>query len=139
MNLSAAKLFLGFFVLFAFVGIGVFGLLQFNHADHSAEAPMANCPYTGSGYSICQNTLNHINNWQQFSNTIIPSLFAFLLLVSGTLLYFIIGRSIFLFNSDFLRWKHYFNNKKPYTPRETIIEWLSLFENSPSFARARHS
>src|SRR3989344_5703766 len=139
MSLHRLKSLAGVFVLLAFISMGVFGLLQFNHADHSVGAPMANCPYTGSGYSICQNTLNHINNWRQFSNTIIPSLFAFLLLVSGILLYFVIGRSILLLNPDFLRWKHYLNDKKPYTPRETIIEWLSLFENSPSFARARHS
>ena len=133
MNLSAAKLFLGFFILFAFVGIGVFGLLQFNHADHSAEAPMANCPYTGSGYSICQNTLNHINNWRQFSNVTFSAFSIFSFLILGIVLYFF-GRNFLNQKQYFYSWKYYLYNKKLYTSPNRIIKWLSLLENSPSFS-----
>ena len=138
MILPAAKLFLGFFILFALVGIGVFGLLQFNHAVHSAEAPIANCPYTGSGYSICQNTLNHINNWRQFFNVIFFAFSIFSFLILGIILYFL-GRNFLHRREYFYSWKYYLYHQKLYNSPDRIIKWLSLFENIPSFARARQS
>src|SRR3989344_6074823 len=120
---SNTKLLIGFFALIAFISIGVFGLFQFNHAIHPVETPMSNCPYTANGYSICQSTLNHINNWQQFSNITITSLFVFLLLISGFILYFIGKLRLPHFRPALSRWKHYLNNKKTYIPGEEFIKW----------------
>ena len=132
MNLHRIKLFIGVFILLAFISIGVFGLLQFSHTNHPTEAPMINCPYATRGYSICENTLNHVKNWQQFSNVTLPSLVVFLSL-SFVILY--IFNQNFLFQEKyFFRWKYYLENKKLLTYPDKIIKWLSLFENSPSLA-----
>lgn len=124
------KLFLGIFILLAYIGIGVFGLFKFSHMS---EMPMVNCPYTGNGFSICENTLDHINRWQQFSNATFPSLLIFSLLILGVILY-LLGKQNFLNqNQYFYKWKYYLYNKKLYTYDNKIIKWLSLLENSPSF------
>ena len=129
MSLHRVKLFAGIFVLLAYISIGVFGLFKL---DHATEMPMANCHYAQNSFSVCQNSLSHINNWQQFSNTIFPSLFIFLLLTLALILYFY-GKQNFLNQKlYFYKWKYYLNNKKLYTYRNKIIKWLSLFENSPS-------
>ena len=134
MSFRNIKLFLGFFVLITFLSIGVFGLLQFNHIDHSVETPMINCPYSENGYSICENTLDHIAKWQQFLNVIFPSLLIFSLLILGIVLYFF-GKQNFLNQKQyFYKWKYYLDDTKSYTYQERIIKWLSLFENSPSFS-----
>ena len=78
---------IGAFVLMAFIGVGVFGLFPLGHAAHGAEAPMVDCPYTEGGSSLCENTLDHIAGWQQFSNITYPSLF--ILLVLAAVLYFV--------------------------------------------------
>ena len=135
MNLRKAKLFLGLFILFVYMGIGVFGLFKFSHTE---EMPMADCPYTQNGYSICYNNLDHINNWQQFSNITIPSLFFFLILILGVIPHSFIKRNFLNPNRHFYRWKYYLY-KKLYTYKEKIIKWLSLFENSPSISYVRHS
>ena len=134
---SNTKLLLGFFALIAFISIGVFGLFQFNHAIHPVETPMSNCPYTANGYSICQSTLNHINNWQQFSNIISPSLFIFFILLFAIL--YIFDQKFLNQKKHFYRWKYYLDNKKLYSYSDTITKWLSLFENSPSLSYLRHS
>lgn len=124
------KLFLGIFILLAYIGIGVFGLLKFNHIT---EMPMVNCPYTQNGSSICENSLNHINDWQQFSNITTSTLFIFSILILGIILYFL-GKQNFLNQKQyFYKWKYYLYNKKLYTYDNKIIKWLSLLENSPSF------
>ncbi len=130
MKLYNIKL-LGLFLLLAYVSIGVFGLFKFNHMS---EKPMVNCPYTQNSFSLCQNSLAHINNWKQYSNTIFPSLFVFLFLTLGTVLYFFDKRKFFNQTLRFFyRWKYYLDNKKLYTFPTGITKWLSLFENSPSF------
>lgn len=136
MNLHNKKLFLGFFILFAYVGIGVFGLLKFSH---TSEIPMPNCPYTQNGYALCSNSFEHINNWQQFSNVTFTQLLVFSLLVLGVILYFYNKHDFLRRNQYFFRWKYYLYNKKLYTFRNRIIKWLSLFENSPSLSYVRHS
>ena len=99
-----------------------------------AEAPMINCPYAENGYSICENTLQHVDKWRQFSNVIFPSLFIFSFLILGIILYFF-GKQNFLNQKrHFYKWKYYLYDKKLYTYQERIIKWLSLFENSPSFS-----
>ena len=131
MKLYNAKLFFGFFVLLTYISIGVFGLFELSHAT---EMPMANCPYAQNSFSVCENSLDHINNLQQFSNITFPSLFTFLLLTFGLVLYFY-GKQNFLNQKQyFYKWKYYLDNKKLYSYSNRIIKWLSLFENSPSLS-----
>ena len=137
MSFGKNNFIIGAFVLMAFIGVGVFGLLSFGHADNGAEAPMADCPYTESGSAICENTLDHIAGWQQFSNIIYPSLFV--LLVLAGILYFIGKQNFSNQGQRFFRRKSYLHNKKLHSYQEDIIKWLALFENSPSFSYVRHS
>lgn len=124
------KLFIGVFVLLAYVGIGVFGLFEFNHTP---ESSMANCPYSENSFSVCGNSLDHIINWQQFSNIIFPSLFTLLFLILGMVLYFFSKQKSLNQKEYFYKWKYYLNDKKYQIHSNKIIRWLSLFENSPSF------
>lgn len=123
------KLFIGVLILLAYIAIGVFGLFKFNH---TLEAPMVNCPYAENGFSVCDNSLSHINNWRQFSNTIFPTLFIFSLLVFGIILYFLNKQNFLNRKQYFYAWKYSLYNKKLDTYPNRIIKWLSLFENSPS-------
>ena len=136
MSLRKNNFIIGVSVLLAFVGVGVFGLLPFGHAN-GMETPMVDCPYTESGSAICENTLDHIAGWQQFSNIIYPALFV--LLVLAGILYFIGKQNFSNQRQRFFRWKSYLHNKKLYSYQEDIIKWLALFENSPSFSYVRHS
>jgi len=131
MNLSNLKLFFWLFIVFAYISIGVLGLFEFNHMS---EAPMANCPYADNGSSLCENSLDHINNWKQFSNATFPSLLLLsFLTILGLVLYFF-GQKNFLNQKQyFYKWKYYLYNKKLFVYPNKIIRWLSLFENSPSF------
>ncbi|OGI57481.1 hypothetical protein A3B85_00585 [Candidatus Nomurabacteria bacterium RIFCSPHIGHO2_02_FULL_37_13] len=129
MNLQKIKSFIGIFILLVYISIGVFGLLQFNHMN---ETPMVNCPYTQNGYSICENSFGHINNWHQFSNAIFPSLFIFSFFILGIILYFLNKQNFLNQKQYFYNWKYYLYNKKLYKYPDRIIKWLSLFENSPS-------
>jgi len=131
MRLSNIKLFLGIFILFAFISIGVFGLIQFSHANN--HTPIVNCLYANGGYSICSNILNHIKNWQQFSNVIFSSLFVFSFLVLGLVLY-ILSKQNFLNQKQYLYNRKHLYKEKLNTSKSRIIKWLSLFENSPSFS-----
>jgi hypothetical protein len=130
MKLYNPKLLIGIFILLAYISIGVFGLLQFNHMT---EAPMENCPYTQNGHAICKDKLDHISSWQQFSNFIFPTLLVLLLLVSGIGLY-LFGKKNLLNQKPYLfyKWKDYLDNKKSYLYLEKINRWLSLLVNSPS-------
>ena len=139
MSLHKLKSLAGVFVLLAFISMGVFGLLQFNHADHLVGTPMINCPYAENSYSICENTLDHINKWQQFSTAIFPSLFVFLVLILGVVLYFFGKQNFFNQKQHFYKWKYYLDNKNFYSYSQEINKWLSLFENSPSLSYVRHS
>ena len=128
MVLQNIKLLIGISILSAYIGLGIFGLSEFSHMS---ETSMTGCPYAENSFSICDNILDHINNWQQFSNAIFWSPYA-LLLISGIILYFY--SQIFFNQKRYLyRWKYYLHSKKIYTYRQKILEWLSLFENSPSF------
>ncbi len=131
MKLHNLKLFLGFFVLLAYLGMGVFGLFELSH---TSEMPMTNCPYTQNSFSVCENSLDHISKWQQFSNTTFSSLFIFLLFILGIVLYFFGRQNFFNQKRYFFRWRYYLNNKKLYSCSSKIIKWLSLFENSPSLS-----
>jgi len=125
------KLFIGIFIFLAYISIGVFGLFKFNHVS---EMPMANCPYAENGFSVCDNSINHINDWRRFSDAIPSSLFTFSFLILGIILYFF-GKQNFLNQKRyFYKWKYYLDNKKLYNYPNRIIKWLSLFENSPSFS-----
>ncbi|MEK7565102.1 MAG: hypothetical protein AAB501_02600 [Patescibacteria group bacterium] len=118
-------------LLLAYISIGVFGLFEFNHTP---ETPMVNCPYAENSFSVCENSLSHINNWRQFSNITLPLLFVFSILILGMVLYFL-GKQKFLNQKQyFYKWKFYLDNRKRYTYPDRIIKWLSLFENSPSFS-----
>ncbi len=136
MSLNKAKLFLGVLILLAYVGMGVLGLLTFSH---TSEMPMPNCPYAQGGFSLCENSFVHINNWRQFSNTVRPSILVLLLLVLGVILHFYNKQKFLKQNQYLYRWKYYLYNKKLYTFPNRIIKWLSLFENSPSLSYVRHS
>ncbi len=130
MSARQTQLFLGFFILVAFISIGVFGLFQFSH---STEAPMDNCPYTQNNSSLCANSLNHINDWQQFSSTPTSSFFIFSLLILGIILYFFAKEHFLNQKQYFYRWRYFLDNKKFYASQNRIIRWLSLLENSPAF------
>ena len=136
MNLRNKRFIVGVLILIAFVGIGVFGLMPFTHASHAAEAPMVNCPYERGGFSLCDNSLIHIDNWKQFSNFILPSLL--ILLLAFALIWHFVSD---FFNQEkyFYRNKYYLDNKTLYSYQKIITKWLSLFENSPSFLMVRHS
>ncbi len=126
-----AKLFLNLFILLAYISIGAFGLIQFSHM---ASAPMMDCPYAQNSYAICENNLDHINTWRQFSNVTFPSLFILSFLILGIILYFF-GKQNFLKQKQYLyKWKYYLYNKNLYTYQNKLIKWLSLLENSPSFS-----
>lgn len=132
MTLRNAKLFLGFFIFAAYISIGVFGLSRFSH---TYEMPMVNCPYAENGLSVCDDSFDHINNWQRFSSVIFPSLFIFSLLILGIVLHFFTDRDFLNQKHYFYKWKYHLYNKKLYTCPNRIIKWLSLFENSPSLLR----
>ena len=131
------KIFLACFILLVYINISVFGLLSFYHVEHSVETPMVNCPYAENGFSICESSLGHINNWQQFSNIISPSLFIFFILLFAIL--YIFDQKFLNQKKHLYRWKYYLDNKKLYSYSDTITKWLSLFENSPSLSYLRHS
>ncbi len=136
MGLYSIKFFFGIFVALAYMGIGIFGLFRLNH---NTEMPMPNCPYSQNSYSLCENSLDHINNWRQFSNATFPSLLflSFLLLI--VVLYFYNKQNFLKQKQYFYRWKYYLYSKKLDIYPNKIISWLSLFENSPSFSYVRHS
>src|SRR3989344_8989194 len=110
MKLNSTKLIISAFILFAYISIGIFGLFQFNHMT---EKPMIDCPYTQNGSSICENSLNHINEWRQFSNVVFPPLFILLYLVLGVILYFFINQDFLNKKLYFYTWKYYLYNKTP--------------------------
>lgn len=128
-----SELFLGVFILLSYISIGTFGLFEFNHMFKTS---MVDCPYAQNSYSLCENSLDHINNWRQFSNTILPSFLVFLILIItlGIILYFF-DHTFFDREKHFYKWKYYLHNKQIYTYQQEILRWLSLFENSPSFLR----
>ena len=130
------KLFIGIAILFAYISIGLFGLFQFSHLT---ETPMENCPYIQNSYSICENTLDHIAKWQQFSSVIFSSMFISLFLILGIILYFLNQQNFLRQQHYFYKWKYFLYDKKLHTYSNRIIKWLSLFENSPSFLYLRHS
>ena len=135
MNLKHTRLFIDF-ILLAYLSIGVFGLFQLNH---TTEMPMPNCPYAQGGFSLCENSFAHINNWRQFSNAIFPTLIFSSLLILGIILYFYNKQKLLKQTKYFYRWKYYLHNKKLHTFPNRIIKWLSLFINSPSLSYIRHS
>ena len=130
MDFPKTKFLISVFLLFAYLSMGVFGLLKFNHIS---ETPMTNCPYAENGFSVCENSFNHINDWRQFSSATFPSLSILLFLILGIVLYFF-GRNLLSQKQYFYSWKYYLYNTKLYISPDRIIKWLSLLENSPSFS-----
>ena len=126
-------------LVISFVGIAVFGLFPFSHHNYISQGPMINCPHSENGSAVCSNTFYHINNWQHFLNVVVPSLFIFLFLAFGIVLFFFNKQNLLNQKRYFHKWKYYLDNKKLFTYREKIIKWLSLFENSPSLSYVRHS
>ena len=114
--------------MLAYISIGIFGLFRFSHMS---ETPMVNCPYSQNSFSVCEDSLDHINKWLQFSNVIPSSLFVFLFL--GLILYFFNKQNFLNQRQYFCKWKYYLDNKKLLACPNRIIKWLSLLENSPSF------
>lgn len=128
MAFSNTKSIIGIFVLFTFLYAGVLGLVSFSHG---AGMPMANCPYTTNGYSICDSNLNHVDNWQKFLSVTLSALVVLLLAVA----FFCLVGSHNVLNTPFRFSK--LENEKLYSPRNKIIKWLSLLENSPSLISVR--
>ncbi len=129
MQLNQRKFFLGLIVLIAYVGIGALGVVAFGH---TSEAPMPNCPYAPGEFALCSDTLEHVSNWQAFSNIILPLIFISLVLVG--FLYLLIP-NILNPESFFYRLQDSNTQKSFYVG--VILKWLSLFENSPSLAYSR--
>jgi len=127
------KLFIGITITLAYIGIGVFGLFEFSHAK---EMPMVNCPYAENSFAVCNNSLDHINNWQQFSNVVVPSLFIFSILLLGFALYFfartVLQKELLILNRFRSRFRLADIILK--TSQQSITRWLSLLENSPSIS-----
>ena len=136
MILRNTKLLIGVAILSAYIGIGVLGLFEFSHM---AETPMPNCPYTNNNFSLCENVLDHITKWQQFSSTIFPFLSIFLILILGIILYFIDKQNFFNPKLYFYRWKYYLDRQILNFYRTKFIKWLSLFENSPALSYIGYS
>lgn len=118
-----AMKYLGAILLVGFIGMAIFGLLQFGHAD---DAPMVNCPYAEGGFALCDNSLGHINNWQQFLNVIFPTILVLALAVA-----------VIYFTPDFNPPKYFYRYKFDFRPKfaysQNITKWLALHENSPTF------
>ncbi|PIP69012.1 hypothetical protein COW91_01705 [Candidatus Nomurabacteria bacterium CG22_combo_CG10-13_8_21_14_all_32_8] len=131
MILQNKKFLISIFILLAYIGVGIFGLFEFNHMF---ETSIVNCPYTQNGSSICENILDHINDWHQFSNITFSTFFIFSFLILGIILYFFNEQNSSNQKRYFYRWKYPLDNKKLYTFQQGIINWLSLLENSPSFS-----
>ena len=132
MSLRNKNLFLGILVLLAVSSMGIFGLFSFGHSNHAVETPMVNCPYAENSFSICRSSLEHINNWKQFSNVILPVLLVFSILLS--VVSDIFDQKFLNQEKHFYRWRYDLDNKKLHTYREKITRWLALFENSPSLS-----
>lgn len=129
------KIFLGSFLLLAYISMGIFGLL---HVSHMGGMPMTNCPYTENNLTLCDNGLRHINNWRQFSNVPLSvNILTLSLLLTGVFLYVL--SQLYLLNQkrQLYKWKHFSQDKNLYTPKNRIISWLSLFEHSPSLPLGR--
>ena len=119
MILRKIKLSFGFFVLFAYVSMGVLGLFKFNH---TMETFMPDCPYAQSGYALCTNHLDHINAWQQFSNVIMSPLALFSLLALGVVLYFLNKQHLLKHKKYFYRWEYYLkDNDKLFSFKEKKV------------------
>jgi len=129
MILRKIKLSFGFFVLFAYVSMGVLGLFKFNH---TMETFMPDCPYAQSGYALCTNHLDHINAWQQFSNVIPSSVFFLSLLALTAFLYFFNKQDLINLKPYFYKWKCYLDIKQSRIYLQKISKWLALLVNSPS-------
>ena len=129
MILRNTKLLMGILILLAYMGIGIFGLFKFNHMS---ETPMVNCPYTQNSYSVCENSIDHVNNWRQFSNAVFSSLLIFSTLILGVILYLLNQRNFLNQEQYFYKWKYYIYSKKLHVSKNKIVRWLSLLENSPS-------
>jgi len=130
MNLQSVKLFSGILILLLYISIGVFGLFQFGH---TTNIPMENCPFTEGNFSACNNTTEHINNWQQFSNVVVPAFFVFTFFIFNIALYFLYTQKISHYILSLL-YKYKYSLKKKFlqTSLQKIARYLSLFENSPS-------
>lgn len=131
MILHSKKLFIGLFILIAYMSIGIFGLFRM---DHLASVPMVDCPYAQNGSSMCRDSFDHINNWRQFSNLILTSLFIFSFILLGVIWHFFNQRDFLNQKQYFYKWRHRFNNKNLHAYWQAITSWLSLFENSPSLS-----
>lgn len=124
---SPKTILLGVVIFLAYLSVSIFGLIQFSHLS---EAPMPHCPYTQNNSALCMNSFDHVNNWRQFSNVPFLSLWLFLLLGLGLILYFF--NRLDFSKQKVQQWKYYLDNKKLFTPLYKITSWLSLLENSPS-------
>lgn len=130
MNLSNKKFILGLFIMLSYTSIGIFGLLEFHHK----EMPMVKCPYSQTIDSVCENSIDHVNDWRQFSSAVfLPSIYSFLIL--AIILFLFVGHDFLNQKRYFYNWKYYlYHDKKSFSFTEEINKWLSLFENSPSFS-----
>lgn len=122
-----------------FLGMIHFGFISMDHnAHHDMTTHEAPCPI-GSLYTITSTddvamALGHANALYSFSNTPISTVFLFLnLMLCGLLLWFVLHNLHLPVEVEtFLRQKIFYI-KKIYS-RDKERSWLSLFENSPSFA-----
>ena len=131
MSLRKAQFLIGIFIFLAYIGMGVFGLFQF---DHITGTPMPNCPYAENGSAICKDSLSHINNWQQFANITFSPLFTLSLIILGIILSVLNKQNFLNQKWRLYKWKYYLYKKELYSYSQEIIKWLSLFENSPSLS-----
>jgi hypothetical protein len=71
-RLSATKsFFIGAVVLFGYLWIALFGLLPSSPVPHIFSK--SNCPYSVGQHSICpMDTMHHLQEWQEYSNIVIP-------------------------------------------------------------------
>lgn len=127
-------------VIFSFIGIAVFGIFAMAHSMNNshdgciaATAKGEVCP--GDGNSL-QSINYHLNSFRNFSMATIGDNF-----VNGMLLVFLLSLIIGfrIFKNDQLKFSFLYNQGELLISRASLfqlslIDWLSLHENSPSFS-----
>ena len=126
------------FILATFLMLVFFGALNMIHGNDGLM--QGECPFSFAGTSSCiQNTVatavHHISSYESFFNVTLVNtisvLLGFLLLLISLFLMPFFNQKIF---EILLRVKNHVYNFVPvFQIEKKIIQWLSLFENSPSF------
>jgi len=133
------KHFLTLILLIGFVGISVFGFSVFSHGMSDSGSGCITSPIDGTPCptNIVAMTLQHVSALQTLTVSVIPSffswlsLFAFILLISFSIVFFY--KNLLHPKSELLYQRFRDLKLKSLYSHQKFISWLSLFENSPAF------